>query len=474
MTDPTPTLDVADATAELIRPTDSSPFMTAADDGADLGVVVAEKRAETVRDELQTQLLVDRSRADDPPRSGDELSLSFTLDSGETRDMTAMVRDVTIDQESPDRFRIALEPAADFVFSILSFRQTFDNFEDEPVDDIIETVLERECPELATDQIGAVSQTTDLFADGSRVDDVVKTLIDRSDAFVASDGRALVVEPPGALPEPVTLSGDDHGALSVRKPDDGVANQVRVDGATDTAVDDANESQDSFVAVDEDSRETVQVETRKAQIAAVQVRTDGDPDEGDLRVRVQKTADGSPVAIDDRTSDIVASTEPAAFLATGGDFTRVPLPDHTLPEPDPTVIVETNGGSQDVGVDSTGELSYRVEFEFPLAVRERDQDSVDQHRRRQFREKKDNINTTQAARDRARADLRGRTAPRFEVSFQALSGDAFGLELLDTVTLPDAPDFVADRDLVIVERRDRYAAAQLRTELTALDPTTIS
>ena len=467
----TATLPVQDASIELFRPTETSPYLTNNGAGIKLSSVAVGKRAEVGRDDIQAELLVEAGQLSDPPRSGDRVEI--TLDVRTIRSITGMVRDIDIQQQSPTEFRLSLSPIADFVFSVLSFRNTFDNFEGETIADILQTVIQREAPEIDTD-ISGLTDTTDLFADGTRADDVVRSLINRARALAASDGTTLTVRPIDDLPQPVALNGDEHGQLNIRRPDDGLRNVARIDGATDTAVDDENVSQSSFVTVDgSGQRESIQVSTRKAAIAAVQIRTKRQSGDGDLQIRVQKDDGGSPVAVNDPESDIVATSEPAEFLATGGDFTRVQLPDHTLPEPDPHIIVEAENGSQDVGVDANGDLSYRVEFDFPLAVRERNQASVSRHRRRDIREQRDNVSTTTAARDRARAILKGRGEPRFEVAFQAASQAAFELELLDTVTLPDAPGFVSDRELVITERQDEFQGGRLRTEFTALDPTTI-
>lgn len=474
------TRELADAEVELTRPAASSPYAVL---GADAVLSVElDERAEVGRDPATVELFDDGGEiatGDERIRSGDRIDVSIRRASepgsgdGISHEFTGMVRDLEIESVGPGLgFIVRLDPAADFVFSALSFRNVFASFESEPIDGIIKTIVDQEVPEIGTDLDDFGDTETDVFADGTRADDVVRRLVDEEDAFVASKGTDLVVRRQDTLPEPLTLSGDEHGPPRVRRPDDELANRIRVDGATGSAVDEQQETVDTFETVNESTRETTILDTRKAQLAAIQVATDRVEDGGDLRVRVQKAEAGAPVDPDDRRSDVVSESLSSEFVATDGDFTRVVLAEHTLPETSVAVMVEGGDGEQRVGTDADGNIAFRSEFEFPLAARESDADSVQRHRRRDKRIRKRNIDSTAAARGEAVAELRGRTTPRLEVTVSAESDRAQKVEPLDTIRLVDesVPSVARDRDLVVVERRVTLADRLERVQLTAADP----
>lgn len=432
------------------------------------------RRAEVARDQVE-MTLDDRGGILAAPAdrlvSGDRVELAVDIGDGGgfQRTFTGLVREPGRTVTAPDgQYRVSLSPT-DFVFSILSFRLAFNAFEEESIGGIMKALIEQEAPEIGTSRIADFTGvTTDLFADGRRLDDAVRRLVNESNAYVASDGRDLVVERPTTLAPPTTLSGPEHGLVSVKERDAELVNRVRIDGGEARRIDEQQPDVSSFATVDESTREVALLNTTKGELAAVQVATDRRTDGGRLRVRIQKASGGVPVAPGDRTADIVSRSLGPEFLATGGDFTTFLLGENNLPNTNVALLVEASGGKQDVGVDANGKLAFKSEFPFPLSVRERDQTSIETHRRRDTRIRRDNIDSTAAARGVAASELRGRTAPRLEVTFEAQRPPATGLGPLDPLELTDSatPAIARERELVVIERREEYRNNRLTIQLT--------
>jgi len=316
---------------------------------------------------------------------------------------------------------------SDFVFEILQNRLYFDAFENAPIsgssDAILETALSDKAPEIGQSQIESVNVTTDYFADGSDLFSLAEDLAIQGDAILSNDGEDLVFKRIGSIPTKFALARGQDGDISdyeVGGSDDELANWVRVDGGTGTAIGDEQLTQDDYTTVTESSRLTHQISTRKSEIDHIEIWTRTTGSGEGITVRLQKDDGGSPIAPSDQQSDIVRRTLASPFISDA-DYTTFLLPEHTLPEPNPWIIIETDGGTgQEIGIDSsTGDPAYKAYFPFPLNVRTSNQQSVDEYRRREKRVKNDQLGTRTATQQQAQSILNHSSEPR-----QTLSADA--------------------------------------------------
>ncbi len=361
--------------------------------------------------------------------------------------------------------------ASDFVFSVLSWRIAFNSFESTQISGsssaIVNTLLENNCPEIDRSLIQSVNVSTDYSLNGGDILEAMSDLGDRGDAAVYNQDESLVFKPLSAIE---TVLGADYStrhfaSLDVSGSDDDLANQIRVAGGQGRAIDDQQTTQDSHTTVTDSSRITHQISTRKSEVDRIELYTSKTGSDENFIVRLQKDENGSPVAIGDSQSDIVRRELDPTFVSDGG-WTTFIFPEHTLPEANPWVIIETNGSSgQDIGVDSsTGNPAYKAYFPYPLIVRTSNRRSVDEYRGREARIKDDSLGTLDAAKDEAQSQLRHRSDPDKSVSATANSVAAHNLQPGDGV---DAtfPDLNLNSVVAVTERKDSYDGASLETTL---------
>ncbi len=401
--------------------------------------------------------------APNPITTGDKIVVRTRLEGEEslTDRWTAIAHPPSY-QSGPGNRTIEFK-ASDFVFQVLSWRVYFNAFEDRQIsgseDAILETVLDDKAPEIGQSQIEDVGETTDFFADGTGLFTIVEELAAQGDAILANDGEDLVFKRISDIPVEFDLARGAAGDISdyeVAGSDDELANWVRVDGGTGTAIGDEQTTQDSYQTVSESSRFTHQLSTRKSEIDRLELWTRTTGSGEDVTVRLQKDDGGAPVAPGDRQSDIARRTLASQFIDDEG-FTTFIFPEHTLPEPSPWIIIETDGSSgQDIGIDSsTGEPAFKAYFPFPLNVRTSDRESMDEYRRREVRLKNDQLGTRTATQAQAQSTLEHRSEPRQTLSADALSVRAHNLNPGEAVGV-DFPKDRARGTFLVTEANDTY------------------
>lgn len=363
--------------------------------------------------------------------------------------------------------------ASDFVWQILSDRIYFNSFENTPISGssgaILETALTDKAPEIGQSQIQSVNESTDYFADGTDLFTLVEELAIQGDATVSNDGVDLVFRPISDILAKFELKrgrGGDIGTYEVSGSDDNLANWVRVNGGTQPSVGDSQTTQDSYTTVTESSRLTHQISTRKSEVDQIELWTRTTGSGEDLTIRLQKDSGGTPIAPNDRESDIARKTLSAEFLANG-DYTTFLIPTHTLPEPSPWMIVESSGSTgQDVGTNSaTGNPTYKAYFPFPVDVRTSNQQSINEYRRREARVKNEQLDTRTSAQKTAQSYLRHRSEPRQTLSADARSVRAHNLNPGEAVEV-NFPRDRAKGTFLVTEVSDTYSADTNRLETT--------
>jgi len=361
---------------------------------------------------------------------------------------------------------------SDFVFQILQDRIYFNAFENRSIsgssDAILETALSDKAPQIGQSQIEAVNETTDYFADGSELFSIVEDLAIQGDAIVTNDGEDLVFKPQSSITPKFSLERGQDGDISayeVGGSDDQLRNWVRVDGGTGTAIGDQQTTQDSYTTVTTNSRLNHQIQTRKSEIDRLELWTRTTGSGEGITVRLQKDDGGSPIAPSDRQSDIARRTLASPFIADA-DYTTFIFPEHTLPEPNPWIIVETDGSSgQEIGVNSsTGDPAHKAYFPFPLNVRISDQDSIDEYRKREGRVKNDQLGTRTATQKVAQSYLEHSSEPRQTLSADAMSVRAHNLTPGEAVDV-DFPKDRARGSFLVTEVSDEFNGTRLTTTL---------
>jgi len=353
------------------------------------------------------------------------------------------------------------------VFRTLALRTVFTEFEDTQVDTIIKSVVNDAAPEVALN-VGSLTTTTDYTARGDTALQTLKTLLTVGDAVAYNDDQTLVVEPVEAITAGTSLDrASDIGVPEVSGADDQLVNEVRVEGGQGAAIDNQQPTQSTTTTVTSTSRLTTQINTRKSEVTRVDVYTKLTGSGEDITVRLQKDNNGSPIAINDLQSDIARRKLAPQFIDDGG-LTAFLLPEHTLPEPRPHLIIESSGSSgQKIGTDGNGVPRYDAYFPFPLIVRASRRQSIDEYRRRETRIRDESLSSLAEAQARAEAEIDRHATPRRQFTARADSVAAHSLRPGDGVSV-DWPDLGLSGALVVKQVQDRYEGVQLETDLQAI------
>lgn len=430
---------------------------------------------------------------DTPLRSGDRLDFYVTLDSyptrwantslwgaggwgGELLRWSAKITKPKHVRGGDNQSYLKLK-CEDFVSGVLNDRIAYDAFEDTKIagtkDAILNTVLRHECPEIDLSRVEEVNATTDIMADGTEVLDLVTELAKRADAVVYGRRDMLIFKPTNEIgPEWHLDPVEDVGTFSVDVDGESIYNMVRVDGGESHAVDDAQTTVDTTTTVTDSTRAQFQVKTRKSQLERVALYTSPTGSEESITVRVQKDDGGAPVAPNDQDSDVDNKQLSYEFLANDG-WTDFLMNDHTLPEPNPWILVETDGpDGQQIGTDANGNEAYEAHYPYPIAMRVQSTQSQKKHGLREKRVQKDNITTSKAARDRAKAHLDHSEWPEKTFEAPAISERAHGI-IPGEAFSADLPRERLVGDWIVTKRTDTYDGSDLTTQLQAAEVSSI-
>lgn len=360
--------------------------------------------------------------------------------------------------------------ATDFVYFILNSRLVYNDFEQVQISgtssSILETILSNNADEIDRSKISEVSATTDIFANGRELLEMVLALADRGNAVLGNDGKAITFTPIGALASSRLIFEDEIGPYKFTLKDIDLANQVRVDGGRDVAIGDQQTNQSSFTTVTESSRITHQLSMRKSEVDRIDLYTKLTGSGENVIVRLQKDDGGAPVDVTDEQSDIATKNLDNVFITDDG-LTTFLMPDHTLPEPNPWMIIETDGSTgMDIGVNGSGVPRYDAYFPYPLFTIAQSESSIDKYRKREMRVKDDTLDTKSATEDEAQSTLRRRSEVDKEIIAPARSTKAHNLTPGDVVDFQLDLVGITDEDYIVQKVEDIYDGVSMDTTLT--------
>ena len=382
---------------------------------------------------------------------------------------TGRVRKITNEAHGADNYSLKFD-AEDFVYGLMGSRRLWASYVGAPLtgspDAILNDALARKTPEIGQSQIRDIGGTTDLQWTGRTLLSLLKELLNRGNATAASDGMNLVVRNPSNTVPEFTLSkgSGDWRLPSFQSNDDELINDLRVAGGVSPELDDSVDKTGE-TEVTKNTRIMARVNTRVSSLHSIELWTEDVSDDSVL-IRLQQDDGGSPVAVDDKQSDIVNEQMQHDELTDGG-WTSFELPNHTLPEPNPWLIVEsTDVDGQMVGTDGAGNPAYRAFFPFPVSVEQQVPSSVDEYGRREGRVTDESLRTATASYDHADAVLGDRSEPAETVSFVANSERTHNLAVADLVRIQDEYLGV-EGTFVITQVDDKITGGTVERSVTA-------
>jgi hypothetical protein len=423
------------------------------------------------------------SQSDGRPRihSGDRLDFFVRHEDEDqpSRRWVVMVRDVERTRGGPNSSSIELT-VEDYAMSIMSKRKVYNSFDRVQIagspESILNTVLRNEAPAIDRSLISnADREATSVNCDGTNLLELSQTLARRAGAHMRSEGTGLRFAVPREYP---TYAPDKRtiGGVQNKTTDGGMVNEIRVHGGRGRAVDEEQPNQSGYTTVAPGSPIMFQVSSRKTTLDRIQLWLHKQNEDGNMNVRIQKgnEANTGPIEPDDVDSDIDSHTLNHEFLDNDG-FTPFDFGDHSLPDPDPWIIVEAEGEgdpSQELGVDADGNLTYIAEFGYPVRVRKSESDSINRYRTREGTKRRKDSPTEIEALALANEVLNHESAPENKVKFEAVEPEAHYYFPGDRLTLNYQREGAVG-EFMITERSDKYDGMSLETDYTAQEIGTI-
>lgn len=469
------TLKTSDARLDVYLPgnTSSDPVQADVQITNDLEYLDTDARLQDLVDTGSIRIWNPAATYTDQVRSGARLRF-FVQEEGAAsleHKWTGMVRPLTYEEAPVSDGWMGLS-VDDYVFGILDTRIVVNSFEDTQISgtsgSILNTILANNAPELDTSLIETVAQTTTVVWNGKTLLEAVKELADQADAAVWGDDDQLGFAPISGLTPSWTLAASDRGPMTVTENDDRLVNELRVVGGEGVAEADTQTTQSAYSTVTDTTRLTYQINTRKSEVPRVEVWTNPASTGSGESVIVRLQADdgaGVPVDVADRQSDIARRELSASFLASN-DYTTFLLPDHRLPDPNPHIIIESDGATgQEIGVDGVGDLTFKAYFAYPLDTVAEDEASIDKYGRRERPDRNNALKKRRQVIDYGNAVLRHSKEVEREAAFTADSSRAHALMPGDVITFDDS-QVNAVGDFIVTSVRRVYDGSNLETELT--------
>ena len=401
-----------------------------------------------------------------PITRGDKVEWRVRLEGENTLSerWTGMVTETTYDTvgpgDGPGQGPSYLElDTSDFVFQVLADRTIYRVFEDEPIPEMIRTLVDLKAPEISTDLVD-IGQTASVVANGLNLLEVVTSLAVRGDCVLWSDGDTLVMRRVDDLSPQFTISpstDDISYPWSVTTNPDDLVNFVRVDGGNANALDDAQETQSAYYTVTNSDRLTYQLAPTRSRADRIELYTRKTGSNEGIKVRIQRDDGGAPLNPGSDSADIVSGkleSDDGRFADDG--WSVFFLDDHVFHDENPWLIIESDGDvGQDVGVNDSNEPAFRSYYRYPIIAEQSDPHSQDKYRRIETTENDDSLRTFDSAIDKAGEVLEHNNEPRKEFKADAQSPRLQNLEIGDVVTL-DFPRVGAVGDYILSSRTDTY------------------
>jgi len=470
---------VAEARIDGFKPTNSGTTPDYQIPGDDILALSSSERAQELIDSGRLTLENGAFSYTGTLTSGDRLRF-LTRRPGENslnHRWTALARTVEHRQVGPTIGEVEVT-ADDWVFGVLDTRDVTDAFETAQIsganDAILDTILDDRAPEIDTSAVEAFTEDMSITWSGASLLDAVNELAERVNAVVYADDTTLGFVALDGKSAKFGIGDADVGLPVVRENDDKLANVVRVNGGQGVEPFSTQETQDGYTTVTNSSRLTTQISHPKAEVARVGAWTNPTGSGESVSVRVQADdGSGNPTNPSSRESDIARRTLAAPFLTSDG-FTTFLMPGHKLPDPNPWLIIESDGSTgQDIGIDtSTGEPAYRAHYSYPLDTVASDRGSIDEYGRREATVKRDDLTTRQEAQNHAETVLGHTRVPDREFSAPAESARVHALSPGDVVSVNE-PQLNAVGDYLVTEVSREYDGVNLYTDITAQEVDTI-
>lgn len=363
----------------------------------------------------------------------------------------------------------------DYAFSALGERTITREYENTPVNCIIHEIVQSTVPHVITYVDPSLNKNTSIVFDGENGFKALEKLINRVNAEARAWKNYIAVQPDFKKDPVFAWEPGDFTVSEIIESDNQLANSVRIYGG-EAVAEGKHKATDIryYRPLSPGNREKFQVKTQKSELTNIELRlsVSRPPTDSPIRVRIQKD-DNGPVNPDDRSMDIASTTMQADEIMDhyNGEqgstlWVNFSLPNHTLPEPDPWVIVELTGNkAQRIVLDSNMKPAHIPYFPYKIIATEEDVDSQNTYGKREKRIEANHITSAAAAKELAQEKLIEYGQIDKLVQGQAKSRRMHTLRPGEVVTI-DYPDKNLNGDFMVEERHGTYEAVRLNTDFT--------
>ena len=469
---------VADATLEHYEASNSGSTADNTVPETDIEVLNINTRLQQLIDTGRIVINNDRGQYSGTITSGDRLRLLTQLEdeSSLNHRWTGVARPIEYNRNGGLTGKVEIR-VDDFVFGVMDMRSVNNGFEETQIagtsDSILETILSNNASEIGRSKIETVSDKTTVIWNNQSLLEAARDLADRGDAIVGGRDTDIIFKPLEDVSQEFELAQKDKLDHSVRENDDQLINSVRVEGGENDAVDDEQTTQSSTATVTSTSRLTHQLSTRKSELSRIRVWIQKTGSGESVKARLQKDDGGSPINTSSYESDIAAKSLPASVIVSQ-TYNTFLLPKHTLPEPNPWLIIESEGTTgQKIGTDGNGTPTYKAFYPYPLDTIAKNTDSIDEYRLREQPIPARKMQSRDEVNDVAKAAIRHGNKPRRFIDFPADSPRAARLKPGDIVGVDEPLDNFGNVDAIVMEANYEYRGADLDVSITAQDVETV-
>lgn len=472
------TVHIAEAALDVFEPTVSGTSRadaTTTIPGEDIRSARLSAQIQATRDSGSFTVTNDRATYTGQVEVGDRVQFYTRLE-GEaslSKRWTGLVRQVEYDVAGAGENTLSIA-TDDFVFGVLSMRRVTDEYESAKVagtsNSIVNELVSENAPEVSLAQVGTIDRFRSVEYQRQNILDALAELAERTSAVMSSSGVELRYERKGTLSPTYTVTASDYlDGVKTTSDDGDMVNDVVVDGAREQALDIEQTQSDATETVTDSNRRTQQVQVRKGAMAAFAVYVTDSGSADNLVFRVQADDGGSPKDPDNRATDL-ARTTLAASEFSGTGWVKATLPDNNLPDPNPHIMVESDGSTgHEVHYDSaTDELRYQIYYWFPVTLQSNSKSSIDDHRLREGRYSRETIRGIDEGGNIAENLIRARGEPEKTVEFGAGSREAHGLQAGEMVRVFE-PRADVDGEFIITSISENYNGVLLGTSISATD-----
>lgn len=387
----------------------------------------------------------------------------------------ARVRDRNFSFEGEEICDLELD-CEDWAFSVLSDRTVTREYKQVPANRIVQEILQITEPRIRAYVDPSLNKRMTIKFDGESAFDAIEEILNEVEAEARSWRQFLSIQKSFEKTPKFEITHKDLHIDKVLEADGDLANYVRLHGGqaisegqrkiTDTHY---------YQPIQPGEQRSFQIYTEKSQLARLDLRLSvtREPRRSPITVRIQKNDSGVPLDPDDSTKDIASARmdyEEIMKHYNGEEgrqlWVTFEFGEHTLPEPNPWIIIEVEGDSaQRFVFDAEMTPSHIPYFPYQIIATDQNFESISEYGKREIRVDASHVTSNQEAEQLAQRKLNKFNRLEKVVQGQAQTWRMHNLRPGEVVTM-DFDRYNLSGEYMVSERQGTYDDIHLDTNFS--------